>query len=1342
MAINFSDNIKINAGKPSDAKYLNSSNAPYANVGEVNSTIVEPQRYEGLTVNINNVEYWYATGTGDGDLVVKSAGGASTNVTGATNGLSVVDGNVELGGTLTGNIGINGSNNNNFTLALNTDAVVSTVLNTRVTNTSNFNINELRIDKDSVGATSINLLTPNDNGFSSIKKDRIAIGVNSGSSSTSSQLTFTPLSMIVEDSLNLKGLVYEVDYSASGLTDPRWIPDNAYVTGLTTAVATTASNGITKTGQDFTLGGTLTENTIIAAGGYSLDFTDLTNSEHSVTGAAAVLDLNAKTNSQLVIKSQSGTLLGDDFTNSIGLNLDYNANLFSITDNRATAAGIQYVADYSLDYTDRSLVDKAYVDAIASGLDAKDASIVATTAADGNIDLTGGTFVSGTTIDGIVVADTWRVLIKNQTDAIENGIYNYSAAASGFTRSEDFDGNPVGEVSQGSFTFIVTGDTLSSTSWLVTTPDPITVGTTEINFTIASKSFDLVEGTGTTVSVVGANRSVSVELATSSGLDFDAAGTAGRLRIASSVGGLGLTLSAGVLGINSAGSGSETFMQIEDNGSNIGLYTGTIANNMASYGGTPAYSAPSIGYDGGQFVIDHGTLSTYMSSYAGSPSNKADAIGYYGGNFVLDLNSTSIGLSSYAGVPTYNSDSIGYSGNGTLTINKDLLACNLATSTTIPTNVSCAIRRTAIGELSIDLDTLTPTLSTIATPTNILSAIGYNSSGQLVLDGDLINGSGGATNITGVTNGLNVSNKLVGLGGTLTGNTIVDTGDYGVAFGTLMAIGGTNSFAIGCENQTNGASSFASGTRTYAYGSESHAGGYGYSGYNIYAKGTASFNHSFNTNSATQGDGANALQSAILGGRNHNIEVGNIRSAIIGGDSINLTGTSYIDTTAVSNLAIMTTPSAGGVNDVLTLDSLGKVTKVTQASIASQAAATTASNGLTKTGNDIQLGGTLTSNIEIGTANAYGVRMGYSNTAGGRNSLAIGAYTTAAGYNSFVGGCGYNGGAVCGGENSIAFGYAYGTIKNNPNGAGSLAMGNAGYNDALIYSRGSGSIAFGAAYQGSCIVAHTTGAFAMGSATYNTLGGSICAEGSGSFAMGYAGGAKICAKGANSFAMGNTTYDDGVNDNTYAGGTSSFAFGRAVCSTEDFSVTFGNNNKNTVPTGFVFGYNNNLGSTNSCATILGTGIKATGGTNYQKFLLINSLAIMDAPAVGTTSDSVLVRNSSTGIVKTVAGSELGDANNIYDVTGITTATLTGSEYVVLVQTSGATQIVTLPAAPVDGQAFKIKDKGNALTNSITVAGNGNNIDGAASATINTDYGALELVYSSSDTEWYSLAFIN
>ena len=95
MAIQLSDNLKINVGAPIDSKYLNAFNAPYADVLEVNTTIPIAQRYVGLTVNISNVEYWYETGVADVDLVMKGSGGSGSGeriektVTQTTHGFSI-----------------------------------------------------------------------------------------------------------------------------------------------------------------------------------------------------------------------------------------------------------------------------------------------------------------------------------------------------------------------------------------------------------------------------------------------------------------------------------------------------------------------------------------------------------------------------------------------------------------------------------------------------------------------------------------------------------------------------------------------------------------------------------------------------------------------------------------------------------------------------------------------------------------------------------------------------------------------------------------------------------------------------------------------------------------------------------------------------------------------------------------------------------------------------------------------------------------------------------------------------------------------------------------------------
>lgn len=72
MAIDLSDNIKVSAPKPVDSRYLNINNA-YSSVGQVNSCIPLGERYIGLSVNVNNVEYWYGSGVADACLVPKNS---------------------------------------------------------------------------------------------------------------------------------------------------------------------------------------------------------------------------------------------------------------------------------------------------------------------------------------------------------------------------------------------------------------------------------------------------------------------------------------------------------------------------------------------------------------------------------------------------------------------------------------------------------------------------------------------------------------------------------------------------------------------------------------------------------------------------------------------------------------------------------------------------------------------------------------------------------------------------------------------------------------------------------------------------------------------------------------------------------------------------------------------------------------------------------------------------------------------------------------------------------------------------------------------------------------------
>lgn len=72
MAISLNDNIEIVAPKPTDSRYFASANIPWGSIATVNSGINVSKRFIGLTVNINNVEYWYKDGVADNQLILKS----------------------------------------------------------------------------------------------------------------------------------------------------------------------------------------------------------------------------------------------------------------------------------------------------------------------------------------------------------------------------------------------------------------------------------------------------------------------------------------------------------------------------------------------------------------------------------------------------------------------------------------------------------------------------------------------------------------------------------------------------------------------------------------------------------------------------------------------------------------------------------------------------------------------------------------------------------------------------------------------------------------------------------------------------------------------------------------------------------------------------------------------------------------------------------------------------------------------------------------------------------------------------------------------------------------------
>ena len=75
-------------------------------------------------------------------------------------------------------------------------------------------------------------------------------------------------------------------------------------------------------------------------------------------------------------------------------------------------------------------------------------------------------------------------------------------------------------------------------------------------------------------------------------------------------------------------------------------------------------------------------------------------------------------------------------------------------------------------------------------------------------------------------------------------------------------------------------------------------------------------------------------------------------------------------------------------------------------------------------------------------------------------------------------------------------------------------------------------------------------------------------------------------------------------------------------------------------------------------------------------------------------------------------------------------------FVMLVNTASTAITVNLPAFPVGGDVYHVKDRtGNANTNNITISGSGRNIDGGATHTINTAFGKAFLIYNFTNNIW-------
>ena len=259
---------------------------------------------------------------------------------------------------------------------------------------------------------------------------------------------------------------------------------------------------------------TVTDNTV------TVTATALTNS--NLSGSAGITNANLANDS--VTFGSTTVALGATSTDIAGVtslivdNMTIDGNDISTTNTNGNltispngTGTITVPSNYEerAGFTDNSLTNKKYVDTVAQGLDIKDAVRVGTTAnlaatySNGSSGVGATLTNSGTqaalVLDGITMVVNDRVMVKDQTTTLQNGLYKVTNIGSGSTNwvlTRTPDGDESTEVNGGSFFFVQEGTTNGDNGYVTTNDGNPTIGTDAITFEQFSGAGQVTAGSG------------------------------------------------------------------------------------------------------------------------------------------------------------------------------------------------------------------------------------------------------------------------------------------------------------------------------------------------------------------------------------------------------------------------------------------------------------------------------------------------------------------------------------------------------------------------------------------------------------------------------------------------------------------------------------------------------------------------------------------------------------------------------------------------------------------------------------------------------------------------------
>ena len=320
-------------------------------------------------------------------------------------------------------------------------------------------------------------------------------------SGTTAERAPVPMNGTLRYNINTALLEAYLNYSWTSLASGSGVTSIATGTGLT--------------GGPITSTGTISiANTAVTAGSYG--------------GATKTLTATVNAQGQLTAMAETPIAITNTQVSGLGTMSTQDASAVAITGGTINATSVGATTPSTGAFTSvamtsgtittapttgNDIVNKTYADAIASGINFHQSCRLATTTALAANTYNNGSSGVGATltanangalsIDGVAVAATNRVLIKNEVTQANNGVYTVTQTGSAgapyiLTRATDFDsaGTGVDQIDAGDFFLITAGSTLANTSWVQQTPLPITVGTTALVFQQFGAPLTYSAGTG------------------------------------------------------------------------------------------------------------------------------------------------------------------------------------------------------------------------------------------------------------------------------------------------------------------------------------------------------------------------------------------------------------------------------------------------------------------------------------------------------------------------------------------------------------------------------------------------------------------------------------------------------------------------------------------------------------------------------------------------------------------------------------------------------------------------------------------------------------------------------